>query len=122
MANKVWESLLKGVKSAVELRIVTFIGEVEVQGDDQQGICNPKLSLPSGTCTAIVTCLNLVEGDVTSCFPEKYNTEDMTWVRDYHEKQVGVGKEIVDRNLRLIGELGTKLAEAIKELKGAEES
>lgn len=114
--KKVWEHLLEGVRSAVELRIVTFIGEVELSGD----LCKPDIKLPGGQHKAIVTCVNLVEGDITSCFPDEYTTEERSWVRSYHDEQVKQGKEIVNRNLRLIAELGERLAKAIGELRKTE--
>lgn len=114
----IWERLLAGVKSAVELRVVTYVGDVEISGE----VCNPEIRLPDGQHKAIVTCLNLADGDITSCFPEEYLTEERSWVRSYHDEQVKQGKDVVERNLKLLGEVGKMLAEAISELKAAETS
>ena len=115
----VWQKLLDGLKAAVELKIITYIGDVEMSGDD---ICKPEISLPQGPHTAMVTCINLVEGDITNCIPVEYAKDEKAWIRNYHDTQVKQGREIIDRNLRLISDLGKTVAEAISELRKAEQA
>jgi hypothetical protein len=114
-STKLWEKLLAGVRSAVELRIITRVGEVEIEGE----LADPKLRFGADGHT-IATSINLVEGDITSVVPDALWAPDKQAVRDFHEQQVEQAKLIVERNLRLIGELGTSLAKAIAELKQVE--
>lgn len=91
--------LLDAVGSAVNLKVVT-------QVDD----------------AAISTTINLAEGDITNAVPAKFWAPDQQVIRDFHQAQVEQAKLIVDRNLRLIGELGKQIADGITELKRAEKS
>jgi hypothetical protein len=118
--SNVWENLLKGLNAAVELKVITYVGDTKVTADANSDVCKPELSLPSGDCQAMVTCLNLVQGDITNCIPKDFIKDENSWLRNYHASQVALGKEVVERNLKLIGDLGSKLATAIKEIKGIE--
>jgi hypothetical protein len=54
---------------------------------------------------AIATCINLLEGDITTAMDAAYGSNADDPVRQYHEAQVKEAKEIVDRNLRTIADL-----------------
>ncbi|PRQ05295.1 hypothetical protein ENSA5_04140 [Enhygromyxa salina] len=115
--TKLWEKLLSGIKSAVELRVVTYVGDANVKGD----IGKPQVNLDGAKGDAIVTSINLVEGDINSVVPDRFWTPDKDVVRKYHQDQVDKSNAIVERNLRLIGELGAGLAKAIGDLKALED-
>lgn len=110
------DKLLRGVASAVELRIVTIVSEVTVDGD----FAAPKVTIPSGTHDAIATSISLASGDITSVVPERFWAPDRQVIRDYHQHQVDKGHEIVERNIRLIGEVGSALAKALGDLRNVE--
>jgi hypothetical protein len=93
------QKLLAAVGAAVELKVVTQVGDA-----------------------AIATSINLVQGDITNVVPEKFWAPDQQIIREFHQAQVEQAKSIVERNLRLIGEFGKQVAEAITELKKAERS
>lgn len=111
------QMLLDAVGSAVRLQVVTQVGDVGISGTLNK--YEVKLE-PNGN--AIATSINLVEGDITSVVPEKFWAPDQQIVRDFHQAQVEQAKAIVERNLRLIGELGKQIADGITELKRAEKS
>lgn len=113
---KLWEKLLGGVKSAVELRVVTYVGDAKITGD----LAAPKVTFDGTKGSAIVSSINLVEGDISTVVPEQFWAPDRDVVRKFHQDQVDKGNAIVERNLRLIGELGSSLAKAIGDLKGIE--
>lgn len=114
--TKLWEKLLGGVKSAVELRVVTYVGNANISGD----LRDPKVTFDGTKGAAIVTSINLVDGDISTVVPDQFWAPDKDVVRQYHQDQVDKGNAIVERNLRLIGELGSGLAKAIGDLKGIE--
>ncbi|MFO7566791.1 MAG: hypothetical protein R6X02_29380 [Enhygromyxa sp.] len=120
MANdgpKLWQNLLKATSSAVQLQIVTQVGDATISGE----IASPKLEFEEQKGTAIATSINLIEGDITSVVPEKFWAPDQQIVRDFHEAQVEQAKDIVERNLRLIGELGERIFDAIIKAKQIED-
>lgn len=115
-ATKLWEKLLGGVRSAVELRVVTYVGEAKLSGPLDRAM----VEFGGEPGDAIATSINLVEGDITSVVPEKFWAPDKQVIRDFHQQQVEQGKDIVERNLKLISELGSGIARAIAELKNIE--
>lgn len=117
MANeeaKLWEKLVKAMSAAVELRIITQVGDVNVSGD----LAKPTVTLGKGS--AIATSINLVEGDITSVVPEEFLAPGQQVIRDFHDAQVEQAKAIVERNLRMIAEIGKQVVEAIKDLQQLE--
>jgi hypothetical protein len=117
--DKLWRKLARGMQSAVELRVVTVVGGVELGGD----LRKPTLKLaPNAGKNTLATSINLVQGDITSVIPEPYWAPEREVVRQFHEAQVERGQQIVDRNVRLIAEVGKAAAEAIKELAKLEDN
>lgn len=116
--ESIGDKLLRGVKSAVELRIITVVGEVTVSGD----LSNPTVSFGRASKDALVTSVKLVEGDITNVIPAQFWAPDKDDVRKFHEQQVVNGNKIVERNLKVISEVGEKLAQAIAALRGAEDT
>lgn len=120
--NDVWDKLLRGVQSAVELRVITVVGGVKLDGS----LTDPQVEFGDDmgkvTSNAIVTSINLAEGDITSIVPDQFWAPDKEIIRKFHEQQVSNGHEIVNRNLRLISEVGGALVRMLSELKNLEKS
>lgn len=120
--NDVWDKLLRGVQSAVELRVITVVGGAKLGGklgalEVEFGDDKSKL-----TSDAIVTSINLVAGDITNIVPDQFWAPDKEVIRKYHEQQVANGHDIVSRNLRLISEVGEALIRTLSNLKNLEKS
>jgi len=113
---KLWEKLLRGISSAVELRIVTIVSDLPITGD----FCRPEVTFKPNTADAIATSINLVEGDIISAAPESMWSPDRAVVREFHQAQIDRSGEIVERNIRLVSELGSAIAKAIGELRSLE--
>jgi hypothetical protein len=120
--NDVWDKLLRGVQSAVELRVITVVGGVKLGGK----LAAPEIQFGEDgakpTSDAIVTSINLVEGDITNIVPDQFWSPDKEVIRKYHEQQVSNGHDIVSRNLRLISEVGEALIRTLSNLKNLEKS
>jgi hypothetical protein len=120
--NDVWDKLLRGVQSAVELRVITVVGGVKLGGK----LAAPEVEFgdatSKGNSDAIVTSINLVQGDITNIVPDQFWAPDKEVIRQYHEQQVSNGHEIVNRNLRLISEVGEALIRTLSDLKNLEKS
>jgi hypothetical protein len=108
----VWERLLAGINSVVNLRVITFVGEVTVSGTE----CKPQVSLGGGGSKAMVTCQNLVDGDIVNAFSKEYESENYSWLRDYHAEQVKQARDVVKNNIELIGKLGKEVIEAVEKI------
>ena len=94
--------ITKAISEVVNLKVITVVSPVSIGGTLE----NPTLTFDQGQkAGAIATCINLLDGDITTAIDPAYanNAEDP--VRQYHEDQVKEAKEIVDRNLRTIADL-----------------
>jgi hypothetical protein len=119
--SNIWDKLLRGVQSAVQLRVITVVGEVSLDGEPGRATINlgdPKLPRSD----VLATSINLADGDIINVVPEQFWAPDKQPIRAYHEQQVQHGHEIVRRNLQLIGEVGRELINIVAQVKNLEES
>jgi hypothetical protein len=94
--------LTRAIAEAVNLKIITVVSPVTVGGT----LAKPTIAFDNGQKVgAIATCINLLEGDITTAMDAAYGNNADDPVRQYHEAQVKEAKEIVDRNLRTIADL-----------------
>jgi hypothetical protein len=94
--------LTRAIAEAVNLKVVTVVSPVTVGGTLEK----PTIAFDNGQKVgAIATCINLLEGDITTAMDAAYGNNADDPVRQYHEAQVKEAKEIVDRNLRTIADL-----------------
>jgi len=113
--SNLWTKLISGVKSAIELRVVTYIGDVEIEGE----FGSPTLRFPKPEDSAgrtLATTIDMVEGDITTAIPDAFWTPENQAIRDYHQGQVSQAHHIVERNVRLILELADKLQTQLREV------
>ena len=102
----------KAVAEVVNLRIVTVVSPVAVGGTLE----HPTVAFDQGAKVgAIATCINLLDGDITTAIDPAYANATDDPVRQYHEDQVKEAKETVDRNLRLAAELIERLWDKLEE-------
>lgn len=96
--------LAKALNAAVKLKVVTYVGAVELSGT----LDALAIAMPTGKPgeDAIVTSIDLVQGDIVNIVPTRFWAPEQVAVREFHQQQVGEAKEIVDRNLNLILKAG----------------
>ena len=113
--SSLWNSLKKAAENAINLKIVTTIGDVQISGT----IANPQVEYRDGTPntdqTVIVTNINLVEGDISSVIPQKYAGQMDSPIMKYHTEQVAQANAIIDQNVKTIT---TLLKEVVPLLQG----
>ena len=98
--------ITKAVAEVVNLKIITVVSPVAIGGTLE----NPTVTFDQGQKVgAIATCINLLEGDITTAIDPAYGNNADDPVRQYHEDQVKEAKEIVDRNLKLVADLIERL-------------
>jgi hypothetical protein len=104
--NELLGLLTRAASEVVNLKIVTVVSPVQVGGT----IENPTVAFDQGQKVgAIATCINLLDGDITTAIDAAYANNADDPVRQYHEAQVQEAKEIVDRNLKTIADLVERL-------------
>lgn len=100
--------LLQAAENFVHLQIVTLVGDVELSGD----INHPRIKFPdiaSGSDSVIVTNINLVDSDVTTVIPSKYEREMDGPIMKYHADQVAQANQSMEKKLQLIQSLITEI-------------
>lgn len=100
--------LMQAAENLVHLQIVTLVGDVELSGD----VDHPQIKFPdnaSGPDQVIVTNINLVESDITTVIPPKYENDIDGPIMKYHADQVAQANESMDKKLKLIQSLITEI-------------
>ena len=111
------DSFLEKLKNAAEnltnLQIVTVIGDVELSGEIER----PQVKFARATTGAdsvIVTNINLLDSDVTSVIPSKYESEITAPIMKYHTDQVTQANESMTAKLKLIQTLITDIVPKLR--------
>lgn len=101
-------TLIQAAENFVHLQIVTLVGEVDISGD----IKHPQITFPdiaSSSDQVIVTNINLVDSDITTVIPPKYENDIDGPIMKYHADQVAQANESMDKKLKLIQSLITDI-------------
>ena len=101
-------NLMKAAENLVNLQIATIVGGVELSGE----INHPQISFPGNTDrteSVIVTNVNLVDSDITTVIPPKYENDIDGPIMKYHADQVAQANQSMDKKLQLIQSLITDI-------------
>lgn len=105
------EKLGQALQAVVTLKVVTYVGPVTISGNSDALAAQVPSTAPSED--AILTAINLAQGDIVNIVPKRFWTPEELAVREFHQQQVSEAKEIVDRNLRLMIEAGKALGQLV---------
>lgn len=103
------QTLGRAVRSAINLRVITVVGDVTISGS----IETPTVAAPT-TGPAVVTNINLVEGDIITCISPAIANGDLAELKTFHDGVVAKAEEMVERNVRLLKDLISAGFENIK--------
>jgi len=96
--SDVWQALSKTINRAVNLRIVTLVGDAVVTGTLEK----LAVGAPVTSGGALVTDINLVGGDITQITSEKLLGADYSALRAAHQDSVKQAQDIVERNANIL--------------------
>lgn len=94
------QTLGQAVRSAINLRVITVVGDVTISGS----IETPTVKAPTSG-PAVVTNINLVEGDIITCISPQIANGDLAELKAFHDGVVAKAEGLVDRNVRLLKDL-----------------
>ena len=106
-------TLMTAAENLVHLQIVTMVGNVQLSGN----VDHPQITFPdntSGPDNVIVTNINLVDSDITTVIPAKYENDIDGPIMKYHADQVAQANESMDKKLQLIQSLITDIVPQFK--------
>jgi hypothetical protein len=93
------DTIIKSVKNLKTLEIRTIIGAF------QWNESSKKIEYKPGEVKAIITQIDLLEGDITTAFSDEFLREPYDQIRDFHLEREKRGQEIIAGNLKAIQEL-----------------
>jgi hypothetical protein len=104
--------ITRAISEVVNLKVITVVSPVSIGGTLER----PTVAFDQGEKVgAIATCINLLEGDITTAIDPAYGSNADDPVRQFHEAQVKEAKEIVDRNLKAVAELIERIWDKLSE-------
>jgi hypothetical protein len=93
---------IKGaINNLVTLEIVTAVGKVKATGTGKRHLDVAWDDEP----VAILTQVDLLQGDIKTCFHEDFVTGKYASLRDFHETREKQGHQIVKDNIQALKEL-----------------
>lgn len=108
MAEKsIVELIEAGVKDLRQLEVVTVVGPVSVKTNDAGKIVAD--IAPDADTKAMVTRIDLIDGDIRNLIDPAFVTGDLQSVRDFHNEQVKKGNDIIVRNIEAVADLAKKI-------------
>jgi len=108
--------LINSLKAVQELQVVTVVGQVTVT--DAFVPASRRIELGQEQ-KAMVTSISLLQGDVTNALDEAFTPGKDDDLREFHERQVRLGNDIVNRNLRLLKDMVSDIIDVAKRTKEA---
>src|SRR5271166_4239342 len=108
-ASDFWQTLSDTIHRAVNLRIVTVVGDATVKGTLER----MEVDMPAASAWSLVTDINLAGGDITRIVSDKLLGSEYIDLRNAHEAAVKQAQEIVERNVGILISVAKELGEQL---------
>jgi hypothetical protein len=110
--NKFWQALSDSIERAVNLRIVTLVGDAAVSGTLER----MQIGMPPVAGQTIVTDINIALGDITYIVSDKLLGADYADLRNAHQDSVKQAQDIVARNVEILISVAKQLGDDLSKL------
>jgi hypothetical protein len=104
-----WQALSDTIHRAVNLRVVTMVGDAAVGGSLER----MEVGAPATPGSCMVTDINIVGGDITHIVSDKLLGADFTELRTAHQAAVKQAQDIVERNVNILISIAKELGEQL---------
>ena len=104
-----WQTLSDTIRSSVNLRIVTLVGDPVVEGTLER----ITVTMPTSPSRSLVTDINLVAGDITRIMSDKLLGPEYADLRNAHQEAVKQAQEIVARNISILTSVAKEIGERL---------
>ena len=95
-----FDKIISAANNLVNLKIITFVGDYNIDKDT-----NLVFDSSKPVTDAIISNINLVDGDITTAIAEKFMAAPYDVIRDYHNKREEQGQAIISRNVDMLKDL-----------------
>lgn len=100
--KSILEKIKESLDNLVTLKIVTAVGSVVLK-TDKDG--SPLDSQISADAKAMVTEIDLLQGDITTAYDEEFVTGQYKELRSFHQQREAQGMQIIKDNINALKEL-----------------
>ena len=108
-ASEFWQTLSDTIHRAINLRVVTVVGDAAVKGTLER----MEVDMPPASAWSLVTDINLAGGDITRIVSDKLLGAEYTDLRNAHEAAVKQAQEVVERNVGILISVAKELGEQL---------
>ena len=113
-ANAFLEKLVVAAENLINLKIVTIVGNAKLSGTLER----PEIEFSSDgserESIVIATNINIVDSDITTVIPEKYENEIGGAIMKYHTEKVSQANESMDQRIEFIKSLVKDIVPVIR--------
>ena len=103
--NTFLEKVVVAAENLINLKIVTVVGDAKFSGTLER----PKIEFssddPASDQIVIATNINIVDSDITTVIPEKYENEMGGAIMKYHTEKVAQANESMNQRINFIKSL-----------------
>lgn len=94
---KLDEALGAAIRSAINLRVITLVGDAPITGSVE----SPNVSMPA-QAVSMVTNIDLVEGDVSTLVSQAFLGSQYAELRALHAAMTDQAHKIIERNIEIL--------------------
>ena len=113
-ANTFLEKLVVAAENLINLKIVTIVGDAKLSGTLER----PNVEFSSDNAESeqivIATNINIVDSDITTVIPEKYENAVGSAIMKYHTEKVAQANESMDQRIEFIKSLVNDIVPIIR--------
>ena len=104
-ANTFLEKVVVAAENLINLKIVTVVGDATLSGTLERPKVEFSSDNPESDQIVIATNINIVDSDITTVIPEKYENELGGAIMKYHTEKVTQANESMNQRIEFIKSL-----------------
>ena len=104
-ANSFLEKLVVAAENLINLKIVTIVGDAKLSGTLERPIVEFSSDDSDNDQIVIATNINIVDSDITTVIPERYENEVGGAIMKYHSEKVAQANASMDQRIEFIKSL-----------------
>ena len=113
-ANAFLEKLVAAAENLINLKIVTIVGEAKLSGTLERPVIAFSTNVSEDEPIVIATNINIVDSDITTVIPEKYENEIGGAIMKYHTEKVSQANASMDQRIAFIKSLVEDIVPVIR--------
>ena len=113
-ANTFLEKLVAAAENLINLKIVTVVGDAKITGTLERPNVEFSTDDAESNQVVIATNINVVDSDITTVIPEKYENDVGGAIMTYHTERVAEANESMNQRIEYIKSLVNDIVPIIR--------